>query len=285
MDASPPVPAGSWASPDFARDYERGFGSVVAPVVAAGLLQAAHLQPGDVVLECACGTGACTTLLAQAVGTGGVVVACDLSAAMLAIAAEKLRPATSSSVRYALMDMRSLGCISAAFDRVVSNLGMHIVPDRQAALAQFRSVLRPGGRLAFSVPGDWSVEPFWTYFWERVAAPDAVTALTTPPRQWAAEDRLVSLQADVQIWKQAAETAGFRDVDVHQAQDVVWFPSAERFLQVSAFGHVSRTRGMINDDGIRDRVFGDIRDRLQGHQTPRGVPMDISVLCVTATVS
>jgi ubiquinone/menaquinone biosynthesis C-methylase UbiE len=49
------------------------------PPVSAGLLEAARLQPGEHVLDVACGTGGIARLAAGAVGSTGSVTGIDLA--------------------------------------------------------------------------------------------------------------------------------------------------------------------------------------------------------------
>ena len=63
-------------------------------VVAQAMLDSAGLQPGDRVLELACGPGGVGMAAAAIVGPGGAVVLSDIAPEMTAIAAasEKCRP-------------------------------------------------------------------------------------------------------------------------------------------------------------------------------------------------
>lgn len=57
------------------------------------MLDAAHLQTGDRVLDVGCGNGASTVAAARRVGEEGSVVGIDLSAAMLAVARRRAEEA------------------------------------------------------------------------------------------------------------------------------------------------------------------------------------------------
>lgn len=66
---------------------------------APGLVALAALQPGERVLDVACGTGVVTRLAAPAVGLTGQVTGLDLNAAMLAVA-RSLPPPSDASIRW-----------------------------------------------------------------------------------------------------------------------------------------------------------------------------------------
>lgn len=96
------------------------------------------VAPRDV-LDAGCGTGQVSLPLAQA---GHRVVGLDVSAAMLARARGKLRPA-----RLVLGDVRAAGFRDASFDAtVVSKLFQH-VPGWRDAVEEIRRVTKPGGHL------------------------------------------------------------------------------------------------------------------------------------------
>jgi SAM-dependent methyltransferase len=97
------------------------------------------------VLDVGCGTG----LLASRVHrqlAGTEVVGCDFSAGMLRHA--RARTPAGSWVQG---DAGRLPFRRAAFDALVSTEAFHWFPDQRAALAEFRRVLRPGGRLLLAV--------------------------------------------------------------------------------------------------------------------------------------
>jgi ubiquinone/menaquinone biosynthesis C-methylase UbiE len=70
------------------------------------------------------------------------VVGCDFSRGMLAQAR-----ARSEALALARGDAQHLPFAAGAFDAVVSTEAFHWFPDPEAALAGFRRVLAPGGRL------------------------------------------------------------------------------------------------------------------------------------------
>jgi len=105
-----------------------------------------ELEPGTV-LDAACGTGRYSARLAA---RGHHVIGVDQSDAMLAIARRKLPQAT-----FCRGDLRSLPVDDDSVDAVVCALALVHLSDLSAALAEFRRVLRPGGRLIVS-----DVHPF-----------------------------------------------------------------------------------------------------------------------------
>lgn len=280
--SAPPNERGPWIDPRFAAAYDRGFAQQIAPLAARALLRLAQPAAGELVLECACGTGALSAPLAQALGQSGRLLCTDRAPAMLTLAAAKSYPADSANPRFALQDLLALGLPAGCFDLALCNLALQIVPDRGQALGELRRVLRPGGRLAFAVPGAWSLEPFWTYFWERAAQSDVQPALREPPRRWQAPDIAAALWRDREAWDAALRDAGFVRIALSVEADVAWFASAADFFASGAFGHIGRARALFTDDAVRDQVFGDVGRRIEQGRNSFGTPMNITVLCAVA---
>lgn len=95
-------------------------------------------RPGERVLLVGAGTG----IDLPHVPTGCVVLATDLTPAMLRVARTRLR----SGVHLALMDGHRLALPAASLDAVVLHLILAVIPDPVLCLREVARVLRPGGR-------------------------------------------------------------------------------------------------------------------------------------------
>jgi ubiquinone/menaquinone biosynthesis C-methylase UbiE len=113
----------------------------------SALLRAAGVSSGQRVLDVGCGTGYFARLLAETVGSDGLVVGVDASREMIAYAGRAA--AGLSNCHFEVGAAESLSLPSERFDVVVSSLFMHHLPaDLQlAALGEMWRVLRPGGTL------------------------------------------------------------------------------------------------------------------------------------------
>jgi ubiquinone/menaquinone biosynthesis C-methylase UbiE len=135
-----------------AETYQRHFVPAIAIPVSAGLLEVARLQPGERVLDVACGTGLVTFRAADAVGPTGFVAASDISEEMVAsIAAAAAARGLAGDFRR--MDAEALEHPDGGFDAVLCALGLMYVAEPPNALREMRRVLRPGGRTAAVVWG------------------------------------------------------------------------------------------------------------------------------------
>lgn len=102
--------------------------------------------PGDVVLDVACGTGD----LAQAFHRGGAgrVLGSDFTFPMLQLARRKAqRRGSPAPPAYHAADALRLPIADESVDIVSIAFGIRNVADPEAAMREFRRVLRPGGRL------------------------------------------------------------------------------------------------------------------------------------------
>lgn len=105
---------------------------------------------GRAVLDVPVGGG--TSFAQGAPGLKGLLIGVDLSPVMLARAAR--RRAAAGLERHVLLargDATRLPLAAASVERVLCFNGLHVIPDKEAALAEFRRVLRPGGELLGTV--------------------------------------------------------------------------------------------------------------------------------------
>ena len=128
-------------------------------------VQLAGLRPGQRVLDVASGTGDLARAFAQRVQPGGMVVATDINGAMLDEGRRRLLDA-GVCVPAVQCDAEHLPFADASFDRVSVAFGLGNMTHKDAALAEFRRVLRPGGKLLvleFSRPWE-PVRPLYDWY-------------------------------------------------------------------------------------------------------------------------
>jgi SAM-dependent methyltransferase len=113
------------------------------------LLELAAIEPGERVLELGAGTGHLAVHLAALVGSGGSLVASDVSPAMVELIEQKLSDLPGASAE--VIDAAAIPGPADAYDVVVSRMGLMFAAEPLQALQEVRRVLRPGGRLATAV--------------------------------------------------------------------------------------------------------------------------------------
>ena len=114
------------------------------------LFDECNLPPNAVVLDVATGPGTVARLAAKRIGSGGRVVATDISRPMLDVANSKPSSPDSAPITYIESPAAPLGVENAAFDFVVCQQGLQFFPDRLAAVSEMRRALKPGGQLAIA---------------------------------------------------------------------------------------------------------------------------------------
>jgi demethylmenaquinone methyltransferase/2-methoxy-6-polyprenyl-1,4-benzoquinol methylase len=122
---------------------------------------------GDQVLDVCTGTGKLAFLLARRVGPGGSVKGTDYCEEMLELA--KIRQGDRyQNVSFSFSDAKDISFPDNTFDAVTVAFGIRNIPDTEAALREFRRVLKPGGKFIcleltkpraawFRVPYEWYV--------------------------------------------------------------------------------------------------------------------------------
>lgn len=108
--------------------------------------------PGSLVLEAGCGVGAQTVTLAKH-SPDATFVAMDISEVSLAAAAERVRSAGFTNVRFQRGDIYAMTFEPGAFDHVFACFVLEHLSQPHQALAHLRRVLKPGGTLTV-VEGD-----------------------------------------------------------------------------------------------------------------------------------
>lgn len=126
--------------------YEEFFVPTVLQDWAGRVVAAAEIQPGQRVLDVACGTGVLARAVAERVGPSGSVFGVDISEGMLAVARRK-----APTVRWREGRAEALPFDANSFDVVVSQFGLMFFEDRRSAIQEMMRVLRPGGRLAVAI--------------------------------------------------------------------------------------------------------------------------------------
>jgi ubiquinone/menaquinone biosynthesis C-methylase UbiE len=132
--------------------YEQSWSRQLAPAQDL-LMKMAALEPGERVLDIACGTGLVTFRAAEAVGAGGDVVGTDISEAMVEACRATATARGVANARFERMEAEKLSLPDASFDAVLCALGMMYVADFAGSIREMFRVTKPGGRAVSAVWG------------------------------------------------------------------------------------------------------------------------------------
>ncbi len=128
--------------------HTRLFGLGVNRSNSRMIVEMAHIEPGDKVLDVGCGSGNLTLTAKGYAGSSGLVCGIDASPEMIA-EAQKKAARSGSDVTFEVGLVEKLAFPDATFDAVISRLVIHHLPQdlkRQGFTEIFR-VLKPGGRI------------------------------------------------------------------------------------------------------------------------------------------
>lgn len=237
-----------------AETYEQYYVPALFLPCAKILLQYAAPQPGERVLDVACGTGIVARLAASLVGANGLVVGLDVSSAMLAVA--HAHPAASATmIRWQEGNAMALPFPDGVFDVVLCQHGLQFVPDCGASVREMRRILVPGGRALAIVFQALTRHPIYEELIESLARHLSVpvSALSIPFALCDPDKLRVFFTA-----------AGFERVDILPESITVRFPEPERFIPLvvisSAWGLPAFTRLAASAQGA---LLGTVRSEVE----------------------
>ena len=153
------------AKPEAARQQSRATWNAVAPgwytqreelwkvsrPVSEWMIRRLDPQPGDTVLELAAGLGDTGFMAARLVGESGRVIITDFAPEMVAGARRRAEEIGVKNAEFRVLDAERMDLEMDSVDGVLCRWAYMLTTDPATAFAETRRVLRPGGRLAFSV--------------------------------------------------------------------------------------------------------------------------------------
>ena len=120
------------------------------------------------ILDVACGTGDSTISIARAAAEGTKVTGADISEGMMGLVMEKAEKAgVGDRIDLQVADGEALPYEDGTFDRVTCAFGIRNFEHKERGLAEFRRVLRPGGKaviLELSVPQNKVIRWFYDLY-------------------------------------------------------------------------------------------------------------------------
>ena len=150
----------NWATAAPAWERHRDFTWQASRAVGERLVAALAPQEGQTILEVAAGPGDTGFAAAALVGERGRLISTDFSPEMVEIARRRAAELGIRNVEFRVMDAERMDLEDHSVDGVLCRWGYMLMADPEAALRETRRVLRPGGRVAFSVWGPQERNPW-----------------------------------------------------------------------------------------------------------------------------
>lgn len=250
------------------KRYQDAFGSLTTQATEP-LLDAAGVRAGTRVLDVATGPG---YVAAAARRRGAHAVGLDFSSTMVALA-RRLHP----GIEFQEGDAEALPFSDGTFDAAVNGFGMLHLGRPERALAEAQRVLRPGGRVGFTV---WAPPDAALAFGivleaiRRHGRPDAPIPAGPPFFRF----------SDPAECRRVLAEAGFQDPAVTLVPQTWRLPSPDALLDVME-GSTVRTAALLRAQtpAARDAIRRATREALQAHQRGAGVELPMPAVLASAT--
>lgn len=219
---------------------------------AEALVKCIDLKETEKVLDVACGTGVATRLAKDKVGLTGHVDGLDINASMLSKAKEI---ASGLDINWIESDIGSTNLPSAAYDAIISQHGYHYFPDKPAALCEFRRLLKPGGRIAFSI---WDSHSPYT-----LAICSAVEKFISP--EVAARQRSQRSTPSADELHDQVRNAGFLGINVQRQQLMMDVPLAVEFVPLHLCSMPIADAYLALDEATKQLLINDVSEAMEPH--------------------
>jgi ubiquinone/menaquinone biosynthesis C-methylase UbiE len=225
------------------------------------MLASVDIQPGERVLDVACGTGIVARHAALLVGATGHVAGLDRNPDMLAVA-----KATSErkgvTIDWRAGQAEALPFPDADFTLVLCQFGLMFFEDPQKAVAEMHRVLASEGHIAISVWEGLDRHPFYQTLHEAIQRHLGTSSVGD-----------IFAMGDPAKLRALLSGAGFRQVTVESVSITARFPDPEGFLAgeidvdtaaIPAMQHLDTRARQELTEAIRGEMEGPLREVTDG---------------------
>jgi ubiquinone/menaquinone biosynthesis C-methylase UbiE len=130
--------------------------------LSRALIEDAHIESGQAVLDVGGGSGEPSLTIAPIVGEAGSVTYSDPAAGMVRAARDEAGRRGLTNIRFHQCPAEQLPFADNSFDVAVSRLSVMFFPDVLAGLSEMLRVVKPGGCVSFVVWAAREVNPFFS---------------------------------------------------------------------------------------------------------------------------
>lgn len=256
-----------------AEAYEKFLVPTLNAPVAVDIVELASPQPGEQVLDVACGTGIAVRLVAPHVAPGGRVVGLDIDHAMIAVAQSLAPSVPGVNVEWRCASAMEMPFETGSFDLALCLQGLQYLPNYAAGLAEIRRVLKSDGRLVAAV---------WRSLEECRGQRAIVQALVRRDVDVTLIRKAYSMGDPERVRKLAGD-AGFRKLETRTASTTTRFASAKEFVEALAAGGPSSRLALSKVPGDqRSGFFEEIGAALRQYEDKNGLTLPLGYLVLVA---
>src|SRR5467141_3728736 len=173
------------------------------------------IRSGDTVLDIGSGSGTDVLYACLKTGPSGKVYGLDITPAMIAKARRNIERIGAKNIEILAGDATEIPLPDSSVDVVTSNGVLNLVPDKVAAFAEIRRVLKPGGRLQLA---------------DIVVQEDVGTVCGLNPQLWADCIGGAAVESE---YLEMIKSAGFSDVRVLKRLDYFAKSSSESTRRIT----------------------------------------------------
>jgi ubiquinone/menaquinone biosynthesis C-methylase UbiE len=250
----------NWSSQEVAERRNRGRarrGEIQGPATQM-MLDLAEVRTGSRVLDVAAGTGDQTLLAAERVGPTGFVLATDISASMLKLAADAAREAGFTNVETRVMDAENIVLDADSFDAAICQLGLFLFSNPVNVLRSMRRVVRPEGKVAALVFSTAEKNPYQGI------------ALGVARRLGSKGPPLFSV-GETHVLENAFRESGLRNIIVHAASVSRHFSSTAEITQRLKETAFLRAPFEKLEDSAREQAWTEIERQFRPLEGTNGI--------------
>jgi ubiquinone/menaquinone biosynthesis C-methylase UbiE len=182
------------------------------------LIQCANPQPGERVLDIACGTGIVARNVVPRVGSQGMVIGLDVNPDMIGIARQAAER-EHLPIEWHTGPAEQLPFPDQNFDLVFCQFALMFFANQHAALKEIHRVLKTGGRVVMSVWQGLDRHPFYQTLHE-----------VSQPHLGKSSVQAVFSLGDSDELHKLLTNSGFQHIEIEPTSLTAHFPNPEEFL-------------------------------------------------------
>ncbi|MBI4369328.1 MAG: class I SAM-dependent methyltransferase [Elusimicrobia bacterium] len=241
--------------------YDENIANKFFKTLAQDLTSWAELKPGERVLDAACGAGIVTFQAAPQVAPQGNILGIDLSPAMIELCRKKAAARGLPNVDFRTHNAEHLTALDdQSFDAILSQLGLMLFAQPQAALQEFHRILKKTGRLVLSVQGR-ADKMIFTSIVQKTMARHA---------PWLKVEGAPTLYSfgEASVLEKALRDAGFSRIETKYINGSFDFPNFDQFWNLLIEG-AGKTKSMLESlaPNLQQTIKNDVAQQAETYQS------------------